>query len=502
MVPPPKLYLRDKEFYTTYVGTRFRLPDGYNFKFYENAVECWHHNNILSDQKQLKILLRYNFDKFVRALETIDKPTAATRQYDYNTCVSSISPFSESDDEDSESDSDSDFEVEHNGNEEHDQSADEMSPFSESGNEEGGSGSDSDYEDERSEEEQHDQSADEITGDEEEIFCVEKEDHDIKFDSEEISDIDFLNCTKEADHKYDSEDDIGLDSLFSTEQPIQKCYYNTCVSSISPFSESDEEENKSDSDSDFEVEHSEEEDHDQSADEITDDEEKIYRLQKEDHYTKFDSEDVSYQDLLSSSKEADLKYDSEDDIGLDVLFHKEGRDQKRNLDGKFDLDLLDNRKEQGQKLDSNEGMHLNLLFSVDEMNLRGDSEKDSQNGDDQMAKEVVLVKEDDECSEECSYNEEERVQREEKRDKDQGKVLSEEQPHFDAENNDSQFPGVSRQEPSQKQQQQQQERFIEHVHEHPPGKYKKRSTKKRKNIVMGWLCSRVIKVFVKSKVLL
>ena len=41
--------------YTTYVGTPFRLPDGYTFKFYENAVECWHHNHILSDQKQLKI---------------------------------------------------------------------------------------------------------------------------------------------------------------------------------------------------------------------------------------------------------------------------------------------------------------------------------------------------------------------------------------------------------------------------------------------------------------
>ena len=185
-------------------------------------------------------------------------------------------------------------------------------------------------------------------------------------------------------------------------------------------------------------------------------------LQKEDQDTKFDSENVSYQDLLSSSKEADLKYDSEDEIGLDVLFHKEGRDQKRDLDGKFDLDLLDNRKEQGRKLDSNEGMNLNLLYGADEMNLRCDSEKDSQNGDGQMAKGVVLVKEVEECSEECSYNEEERVQSEEKRDIDQGKVLSEEQPHSDAENNDGQFPRVAGQEPAQIQQQ---ERFIEHVHE-------------------------------------
>ena len=83
------------------------------------------------------------------------------------------------------------------------------------------------------------------------------------------------------------------------------------MSCISPFSESDEEEGESDSYSDYESGHSEEEDHDQSANEITDYEEGIYRLEKEDHDTKFDLEDVSYQDLLSSSKEADVKYDSE-----------------------------------------------------------------------------------------------------------------------------------------------------------------------------------------------
>ena len=52
------------------------------------------------------------------------------------------------------------------------------------------------------------------------------------------------------------------------------------MSSISPFSDSDEEVSESESDSDFEVEHSELEEHDQSADEITEDEEEIYRLQK------------------------------------------------------------------------------------------------------------------------------------------------------------------------------------------------------------------------------
>ena len=79
-----------------------------------------------------------------------------------------------------------------------------------------------------------------------------------------------------------------------------------------------------------------------------------------------------------------------------------------------------------------------------------------------------------------------------------GKCL-EKNKHSDAENNDGQFLGVAGQEPAQIQQQ---ERFIEHVLKHGPGKYKKRRTKKRKNIVMGWLCSRVVKVFVKSKVLL
>ena len=64
-------------------------------------------------------------------------------------------------------------------------------------------------------------------------------------------------------------------------------------------------------------------------------------------------------------------------------------------------------------------MNLNLLYGADEMDLRCDSGKDSQNGNDQMAEEVVLAKEVEECSEECSYNEQERVQSEEKRDIDQ-----------------------------------------------------------------------------------
>ena len=132
LVPPFQFYLRDKQFYTSYKGTPFRLPDGYTFKFYENAVECWHHNAILSDEKQLKMLVRYNFDKFVRALETIGEPTAATNQYDYETCVFSISPFSESEDEEGETDDEDD----RSEGEEQDHSINKIFPFSFSGDEE------------------------------------------------------------------------------------------------------------------------------------------------------------------------------------------------------------------------------------------------------------------------------------------------------------------------------------------------------------------------------
>ena len=154
LVPPFQFYLRDKQFYTTYKGTPFRLPDGYTFKFYENAVECWHHNAILSDEKQLKILVRYNFDKFVRVLETIGEPTAATIQYDYDTCVSSISPFSESEDEEGETDDEDD----RNESEEQDHSINKIFPFSFSGDEE----TESDDEDERSEGEEQEHSINNI----------------------------------------------------------------------------------------------------------------------------------------------------------------------------------------------------------------------------------------------------------------------------------------------------------------------------------------------------
>ena len=80
----------------------------------------------------------------------------------------------------------------------------------------------------------------------------------------------------------------------------------------------------------------------------------------------------------------------------------------------------------------------------------------------------------------------------------EGKVLSED----DAKHNDDQFPEVAAQEPTQKQQPLEQERFIALVNDHQSCRNKKRGTRKRRNILMGWLCSKVIKVFDISKGLL
>ena len=113
LVPPPRLYLTDREFYINFKGTPFHLPDGYKFKFYENAVECWSHNTLLQDEKQVKILVKANFDKFLRALKNLAKPTATTTSFNYSTCVSSISPFPDTDSEyETESESESEREQE------------------------------------------------------------------------------------------------------------------------------------------------------------------------------------------------------------------------------------------------------------------------------------------------------------------------------------------------------------------------------------------------------
>ena len=64
------------------------------------------------------------------------------------------------------------------------------------------------------------------------------------------------------------------------------------------------------------------------------------------------------------------------------------------------------------------------------------------------------------------------------------------------ESNKDQFNEIEAQGPPNHKQQQQ--HCSEHVMEHRPNK----NTKKRKNILMGWVCSKILKIFIKSKVLL
>ena len=101
LIPRKQKLLTDSEFYLNFTGTTFHLPEGYKFKYYQNAVECWVHNNILQDPHQLHILVKANFKKFVRALERIrTRPTTRTT---WNfTEGQNVSPFeSSSEEEDS-----------------------------------------------------------------------------------------------------------------------------------------------------------------------------------------------------------------------------------------------------------------------------------------------------------------------------------------------------------------------------------------------------------------
>ena len=443
LVPPFQFYLRDKQFYTTYKGTPFRLPDGYTFKFYENAVECWHHNAFLSDEKQMKILARYNFDKFVRALETIGEPTAATKQYDYDTCVSSISPFTESEDEEGQTD-DKD---ERSEGEEQDHSINKIFPFSFSGDEESESDSKSDSSDESKsvaefdggnepdEEEEHDQSDDELllmitpfsasdneenesyyeSDDEEEHSEGEKQDN---FIVETPSFRESVYEESESDSESDCSDEYkSVAELDHEDEPDEEEEHDQSDDDLPMLifqsSESDNEESESYNGSDDEDEQSEEEE----LDEITEDQEKMYFAKKEDNEKKFDSEDVPH------------------------------------------LQLLDCREEISQKCDPEE-FDLGILFSAEEHDHNLNSVKVSS-----LCSLVEKIEPDDVWDSEDESN------------KDQFNEIEVQGP------------------PNQKQQQQ---HCSEHMVEHRPNK----NTKKRKNILMGWVCSKILKIFIKSKVLL
>ena len=420
LVPPFQFYLRDKQFYTTYKGTPFRLPDGYTFKFYENAVECWHHNAILSDKKQMKILARYNFDKFVRALETIGEPTAATIEYDYETCLSSISPFSESEDEEGETD-DEDDRCE---GEEQDHSINKIFPFSFSGDEE----TEFDDEDERNKREKQDHSLNKIfpfsfsgdeeteSNDEDECSEGEEQEHSINkifpfsFSGDEERESDSkLDCSDES--RSFAEFDDG-DEPFEEEEHDQSD--DDLPMLIFQFSESDNEESESYNGSDDEDEQSEEEE----LDEITEDQEEMYFAKAEDNDKKFDSEDAPSLQLLHCREEVSQKCDAEE-FDLGILFGAEERDHNLN------------------------SVKVGSLCSLVEK-VEPDDVWDSED-----------------------------------------------------ENNKDQFNEIEAQGPPN-QNKQQQQHCSEHVMEHRPNK----STKKRKNIFMGWVCSKILKIFIKSKVLL
>ena len=505
LVPPFQFYLRDKQFYTTYKGTPFRLPDGYVFKFYENAVECWHHNAILSDEKQMKILTRNNFDKFVRALETIGEPTAATIQYDYDTCVSSISPFSESEDEEGDTDDEDD----RSEGEEQDHSINKTFPFSFSGDEESKSGD----EDERNEREEQDHSINKIfpfsfSGDEENEPDDEDEgsereelDHSINkifpfsFSGDEESESDSKSyCSDESksvaefdagdepdeEEEHDQSDDDMMVTPFSeSDDEKSESYYESddedehseggkqdnSIVETSSFSESVNEESESDSESDcndeyksvaeydHEDEPDEEEEHDQSDDDLP---MLIFQFsgsndEESESYNGSDDED-------EQSEEEELDEITEDQEEM-YFAKEEDNDKKFDSEDVPHLQLLHSREEVSQKCDPEE-FDLGILFGAEERDHNLNSVK---------------------VSSLCSLVE---------------KVDPDDVWDSEDERNKNQFNEIEVQGPPN--QKQQQQHCTEHVMEHRPNK----NTKKRKNIFMGWVCSKILKVFIKSKVLL
>ena len=477
LVPPFQFYLRDKQFYTTYKGTPFRLPDGYTFKFYENAVECWHHNAILSDEKQLKILVRHNFDKFVRVLETIGEPTAATIQYDYDTCLSSISPFSESEDEEGETDDEDD----RNESEEQDHSINKIFPFSFSGDEE----TESDDEDERGEGEEQEHSINKIfpfsfSSDEESESDSKS---DCSDDSKSVAEFDDGDEPDEEEEHDQSDDDLPMmvTPFSESDDEESESYYESddedkyseggkhgdnSIVEISSFSESVYEGGESDSEShrsdeyksvaedDHEDEPDEEEEHDQSDDDLP---MLIFQFSESD-----DEESESYNgsdDEDEQSEEEELDEITEDQE--EMYFAKEEDNEKKfDSEDAPSLQLLHCREEVSQKCDAEE-FELGILFGAEEHDHNLNSVK------------VGSL---------CSLVE---------------KVEPDDVWDSEDESNKDQFNEIEAQGPPN-QNKQQQQHCSEHMIEHRPSK----NTKKRKNILMGWVCSKILKIFIKSQVLL
>ena len=476
LVPPFQFYLRDKQFYTTYKGTPFRLPDGYTFKFYENAVECWHHNAILSDEKQLKILVRYNFDKFVRVLETIGEPTAATIQYDYDTCVSSISPFSESEDEEGETDDEDD----RNESEEQDHSINKIFPFSFSGDEE----TESDDEDERSSErEEQEHSINKIfpfsfSSDEESESDSKS---DCSDESKSVAEFDDGDEPDEEEEHDQSDDDLPM--------------------MVTPFSESDNEESESYYESDDEDEHSEGEKQDNSIAEISSFSESVYEGSESDSESDCSDEykSVAEYDHEDEPDEEEEHDQSDDDLPMLIFQFSESDDEEsESYNGSDDEDEQSEEEEldeitedqeemyfakeedNDKKFDSEDAPSLQLLHCREEVSQKCDAEEFELGilfGAEEHDHNLNSV----EVGSLCSLVE---------------KVEPDDVWDSEDESNKNQFNEIEVQGPPN--QKQQQQHCSEHMIEHRPSK----NTKKRKNILMGWVCSRILKIFIKSQVLL
>ena len=475
LVPPFQFYLRDKQFYTTYKGTPFRLPDGYTFKFYENAVECWHHNAILSDEKQLKILVRYNFDKFVRVLETIGEPTAATIQYDYDTCVSSISPFSESEDEEGETDDEDD----RNEREEQDHSINKIFPFSFSGDEE----TESDDEDERSEGEEQEHSINKIfpfsfSGDEESESDSKS---DCSDESKSVAEFDDGDEPDEEEEHDQSDDDLPM--------------------MVTPFSESDNEESESYYESDDEDKYSERGKHgDNSIVEISSFSESVYEGSESDSESHCSDEykSVAEDDHENEPDEEEEHDQSDDDLPMLIFQFSEsdkedsesynGSDEEDEQSEEEELDEITEDQEEmyfakeednEKKFDSEDVPHLQLLHCREEVSQKCDPEEFDLGilfGAEERDHNLNSVK----VSSLCSLVE---------------KVEPDDVWDSEDESNKNQFNEIEVQGPPN---QKQQQHCSEHMIEHRPSK----NTKKRKNILMGWVCSKILKTFIKSQVLL
>ena len=266
-----------------------------------------------------------------------------------------------------------------------------------------------------------------------------------------------ITLTSESDDESDDEDE-------DSEGGKQ----DHSIDEISSLSESDFEESESDSKSDCSDESTskakldqkdeldEEEEHDQSDDDlpmITPYSESVNR----------ESESYYGSDEQSEEEEQDHHSDEITEDEEEMYFAKEeDNDKKFDSEDVLNLQLLHCREEVSQKCDPEE-LDLGILFGAENHHDNLDLEKVGS-----LSSLVEKVEQDD--------------------------VLDSE----DVSNKD-QFNEIEVQGPfNQEQQQQQQQHCSEHMVEQRPTK----NTKKRKNILMGWVCSKILKVFVKSKVLL